>query len=483
MRLIDLLDGDLNQLTNATAIKDLEITGLTCDSRKVDPGFLFAAIPGSSSDGRDYIDDALKRGASAVLAPAGTSGDGDIIVVTSENTRQIYARMAARFFDQQPARIAAITGTNGKTSVVSFVRQIWESLGSKAASLGTLGIVAPGFETSEGLTTPDPVDLHESLADLWKRGIETLAMEASSHGLDQYRLDGVNISMAGFTNLSRDHLDYHGSMEEYLDAKKRLFSEILSDDGVSVLNADDEAYPVLVEAARDHIISYGRKGEDIRLDDLKILEDGQRLSLKVMGNAYKITLPLSGVFQVENAMCALGIVLADGADPDAAVKALENLEGVPGRLQHVGSSPNGAAIYVDFAHTPDALATVLKTLRPHAKGNLNVVFGCGGDRDAGKRPEMGRIASELANNIIVTDDNPRSEDAVAIRAQTLAACPDALEVGDRAQAIRQAIAQLQKGDVLIVAGKGNETGQIIAGVVHPFNDAEEIRSALKEAGS
>jgi UDP-N-acetylmuramoyl-L-alanyl-D-glutamate--2,6-diaminopimelate ligase len=483
LRLIDLLDGDLNQLTNATAIKDLEITGLTCDSRKVDPGFLFAAIPGSSSDGRDYIDDALKRGASAVLAPAGTSGDGDIIVVTSENTRQIYARMAARFFDQQPARIAAITGTNGKTSVVSFVRQIWESLGSKAASLGTLGIVAPGFETSEGLTTPDPVDLHESLADLWKRGIETLAMEASSHGLDQYRLDGVNISMAGFTNLSRDHLDYHGSMEEYLDAKKRLFSEILSDDGVSVLNADDEAYPVLAEAARGHIISYGRKGEDIRLDDLKILEDGQRLSLNVMGNAYKITLPLSGVFQVENAMCALGIVLADGADPDAAVKALENLEGVPGRLQHVGSSPNGAAIYVDFAHTPDALATVLKTLRPHAKGNLNVVFGCGGDRDAGKRPEMGRIASELANNIIVTDDNPRSEDAVAIRAQTLAACPGALEVGDRAQAIRQAIAQLQKGDVLIVAGKGHETGQIIAGVVHPFNDAEEIRSALKEAGS
>ena len=483
MRLIDLLDGDLNQLTNATAIKDLEITGLTCDSRKVDPGFLFAAIPGSSSDGRDYIDDALKRGASAVLAPAGTSGDGDIIVVTSENTRQIYARMAARFFDQQPARIAAITGTNGKTSVVSFVRQIWESLGSKAASLGTLGIVAPGFETSEGLTTPDPVDLHESLADLWKRGIETLAMEASSHGLDQYRLDGVNISMAGFTNLSRDHLDYHGSMEEYLDAKKRLFSEILSDDGVSVLNADDEAYPVLVEAARGRIISYGRKGDDIRLDDMQVLEDGQRLSLNVMGNAYKITLPLSGVFQVENAMCALGIVLADGADPDAAVKALENLEGVPGRLQHVGSSPNGAAIYVDFAHTPDALATVLKTLRPHAKGNLNVVFGCGGDRDAGKRPEMGRIASELANNIIVTDDNPRSEDAVAIRAQTLAACPGALEVGDRAQAIRQAIAQLQKGDVLIVAGKGHETGQIIAGVVHPFNDAEEIRSALKEAGS
>jgi UDP-N-acetylmuramoyl-L-alanyl-D-glutamate--2,6-diaminopimelate ligase len=482
LRLIDLLDGDLNQLTNTTAIKDLEITGLTCDSRKVNPGFLFAAIPGSSGDGRDYIDDALKRGASAVLAPVGTSSHGDVVVVTSENTRQSYAQMAARFFDQQPPRIAAITGTNGKTSVVSFVSQIWENLGSKAASLGTLGIIAPGFQTSEGLTTPDPVDLHESLSVLWKRGVETLAIEASSHGLDQYRLDGVNVSMAGFTNLSRDHMDYHGSMEEYLDAKKRLFSEILPVDGVSVLNADSEVYPVLVEAARGRIISYGRKGKDIRLDDLEAFEAGQRLSLNVMGIEYKITLPLSGAFQVENAMCALGIVLADGADPATAVNILENLQGVPGRLQHVGNSSDGAAIYVDFAHTPDALATVLKTLRPHAKRNLNLVFGCGGDRDVGKRPEMGRIASELADKIIVTDDNPRSEDAATIRAQSLAACPGALEVGDRAQAIRLAIAQLQAGDVLVVAGKGHETGQIIVGIVHPFNDAEEIRDALREVG-
>ena len=483
MRLIDLLEGDLKQLTNATVIKDLEITGLTCDSRKVNPGFLFAAIPGSSGDGRDYIHDALKRGASAILAPTGTSGDGDIVVVNSENTRQSYAQMAARFFDQQPPRIAAITGTNGKTSVVSFVRQIWEILGRKAASLGTLGIVAPGFQTSKGLTTPDPVDLHESLAVLCKRGVETLALEASSHGLDQYRLDGVNISMAGFTNLSRDHLDYHGSMEKYLDAKKRLFSEILVDDGVSVLNADSDAYPALVEVARGRIISYGRKGKDIRLDDSQAFEDGQRLSLNVMGNAYKITLPLSGAFQVENAMCALGIILADGADPATAVKTLEDLQGVPGRLQHVGNSPDGAAIYVDFAHTPDALAIVLKTLRPHAKGNLNLVFGCGGDRDAGKRPDMGRIASELADKIIVTDDNPRSEDAATIRAQSLTACPAALEVGDRAQAIRQAIAQLRKGDVLVIAGKGHETGQFIEGVVHPFNDAEEVRDALREVGS
>ena len=482
MRLIDLLDGDLNHLTNAKAIKDLEITGLTCDSRKVKPGFLFAAIPGSSGDGRDYIEDALKRGASAVLAPVGTSDGAGIVVVTSENTRQSYAQMAARFFDQQPPRIAAITGTNGKTSVVSFVSQIWKNLGSKAASLGTLGIIAPGFQTSEGLTTPDPADLHKSLSVLWKRGVEALAIEASSHGLDQYRLDGVNVSMAGFTNLSRDHMDYHGSMEEYLGAKKRLFSEILPVDGVSVLNADSEVYLALVEAARGRIISYGRNGKDIRLDDLEVFKDGQRLSLNVMGLAYKITLPLSGTFQVENALCALGIVLADGADPAIAVNTLENLQGVPGRLQHVGNSPDGAAIYVDFAHTPDALAAVLKTLRPHAKRNLNLVFGCGGDRDVGKRREMGRIASKLADKVIVTDDNPRSEDAATIRAQSLAVCPGALEVGDRAQAIRQAIAQLQASDVLVIAGKGHETGQIIMGVVHPFNDAEEIRDALREVG-
>jgi len=483
LRLIDLLDGDLNKLSNGVVIKDLEITGLTCDSRKVNPGFLFVAIPGSCRDGRDYIDDAFKRGASAALAPIGTSGYGDIVVFTSENTRKSYAQMAARFFNQQPPRIAAVTGTNGKTSVVSFVRQIWESLGSQAASLGTLGIDAPGYQTSKGLTTLDPVDLHECLALLRKRGIETLALEASSHGLDQYRLDGVNVSIAGFTNLGRDHMDYHGSKEKYLNAKKRLFSEVLADDGVSVLNADSEAYLILLESARGRVVSYGRKGTDIRLDNIQVFEGGQRLLLSVMGNTYKITLPLSGFFQVENAMCALGIVIADGADIAKAVKTLENLQGVPGRLQHVGNSPDGATIYVDFAHTPDALAAILKTLRPYAERNLNLVFGCGGERDAGKRRDMGRIASKLADKIIVTDDNPRSEDAANIRAQSLAACPAALEIGDRAQAIRRAIAQLQKGDILVIAGKGHETGQLIKGVEYPFNDAEEIRAVLKEIGS
>jgi UDP-N-acetylmuramoyl-L-alanyl-D-glutamate--2,6-diaminopimelate ligase len=320
------------------------------------------------------------------------------------------------------------------------------------------------------------------LAQLKKRGVETVALEASSHGLDQYRLDGVNVSIAGFTNLSRDHLDYHGTMGKYLNAKKRLFSEVLADDGVSILNADSEAYQILLKATRGRVISYGRKGKDIRLDNIQAFDDGQHLLLNVMGNTYKITLPLSGFFQVENAMCALGIVLADGAETATAVKTLENLQAVPGRLQHVGNSPNGAAIYVDFAHTPDALATILKTLRPHAKGNLNLVFGCGGDRDVGKRIEMGEVASELADKIIVTDDNPRNEDPSIIRAQSLAACPEATAVGGRAQAIRRAITQLQKGDVLVIAGKGHETGQLIKGVEYPFNDAEEIRAVLREIG-
>jgi UDP-N-acetylmuramoyl-L-alanyl-D-glutamate--2,6-diaminopimelate ligase len=482
LRLIDLLDGDLKKITNVAVNKDMEIAGLTCDSRKVSPGFLFAAIPGSYTDGRDYINDALKRGAIAVLAPIGTFVDGDIVFVNSENTRQSFAQMAARFFDKQPPRIAAVTGTNGKTSVVSFVRQIWEILGVQAASLGTLGIDAPGYQVSKGLTTLDPIDLHECLALLRIRGVETLALEASSHGLDQYRLDGVNVSIAGFTNLGRDHLDYHGSMEKYLNAKKRLFSEILADDGVSVLNADSEAYLVLSEAARGRVISYGRKGKDIRLDNIEAFDGCQHLLLDVMGNSYKITLPLSGSFQVDNVMCALGIVLADGADTATAVKALENLQGVPGRLQHIGNNLDGAAIYVDFAHTPDALAVILKTLRPHTIGNLHLVFGCGGERDEGKRPEMGRIARKLADRIIVTDDNPRSENAATIRAQVIATCPAAMEIGNRAQAIKRAIARLQKGDVLVIAGKGHETGQLIKEVEYPFNDAEEIRAALTETG-
>jgi len=470
-------------VTSRAAIKDTQITGITCDSRHVDTGFLFAALPGSNVDGRGFIDQAINRGAVAILAPVGTNDDARIAVLTSSNPRRSYARMAARFFAAQPASIAAITGTNGKTSVASFTRQIWNSLGFKAASMGTLGISAPGFESPEGLTTPDPADLHQNLAKLAGLGVEKLAMEASSHGLDQYRLDGVKVSLAAFTNLSRDHLDYHGSMEHYLAAKARLFTEILDGGGVGVLNADDQAFGSLSEAVRGRMISYGRAGKDIHLENIQATSGGQRLDINVLGKAYSVALPLAGAFQVENALCALGLVLAGGAEPDGAVQALETLEGVPGRLQHVADHPNGAAIYVDYAHTPDALATVLAAMRPHTTGKLNVVFGCGGDRDAGKRPQMGRVTCQLADDVIITDDNPRGEDASLIRAQALAGCPGAREVAERAKAIDLAIGELQGGDVLIVAGKGHETGQSVAGKVHPFNDAEEIRRAVREAGS
>jgi UDP-N-acetylmuramoyl-L-alanyl-D-glutamate--2,6-diaminopimelate ligase len=482
LRLFDLIDGDQNEVLGNAAMKETQVTGLTCDSRKVAPGFVFAALPGSSVDGRTFMDQAIARGAVAILAPGDTDGEWTVPVLASANPRRSYAQMAARFYGDQPSTIAAVTGTNGKTSVVSFTRQIWNNLGIKAASMGTLGISGPDFEIPEGLTTPDPVDLHQSLADLSDRGIAKLAMEASSHGLDQYRLDGVTVSLAGFTNLSRDHLDYHGSMDDYLKAKLRLFSEILRPEGVAVLNADDEAFGSFSKAAPGRVISYGRAGADIRIEKIEATSAGQRLNLNVMGHSYTVNLPLAGAFQVENALCALGLVLAEGADVGTATRALENLQGVPGRLQHVVDAANGAAVYVDYAHTPDALATVLAAMRPHARGKLGVVFGCGGDRDMGKRPQMGEVACTLADDVIVTDDNPRSEDASLIRAQALAGCPGADEVGDRAKAIDMAVSRLQAGDVLIVAGKGHETGQTVNGKVKPFNDADEIRRAVREAG-
>ncbi len=470
-------------MIDEAAIGKTEISGLTCDSRRVAPGFLFAAIPGGSIDGRDFVDQAVERGAAAVLAPEGTVTRAAVPVIASGNPRRRYALMASRFYGRQPETVAAVTGTNGKTSVTAFVRQIWTRLGVKAASLGTLGLSAPGLEIPDGLTTPDPSDLHRSLADLHDRGVEKLAMEASSHGLAQYRLDGVKISLAGFTNLSRDHLDYHGGMDDYLEAKLRLFTELLTEDGVAVVNMDDPACDKIRRAARCRVVGYGRGGDAIRLDNLTPCEGGQRLEISVMGQPFTLTLPLSGAFQAENALCALGLVIAGGADVEPAVAALEHLQGAPGRLQHVASRDNGAAVYVDYAHTPDALANVLEALRPHASGRLDVVFGCGGDRDAGKRPEMGRIAADLADRTIVTDDNPRGEDPALIRRQVLEACPGAEDIGDRAEAIAAAVARLEAGDVLVVAGKGHETGQTVMGEVRPFDDAEQVRRAVGEAGS
>ena len=475
--------------TEAAADGLPDITGLTADSRAVEPGFLFAALPGSQADGRDYIDQALAKGARAILAPTGTelppSATG-VELITDDRPRRRFARMAAAFYGAQPATIAAVTGTNGKTSTANFARQIWERLGKSAASLGTLGITAPGMEQYGALTTPDPVALHASLAELAEAGITHLAMEASSHGLDQHRLDGVAVTAAGFTNLSRDHLDYHGTMDAYLAAKARLFDEILVPGGTAVLNADApecNALAARAEAAGRRVIRYGAKGTDLRLDAMTPQPRGLDLRLTVRGRSFDVALPLAGAFQAANALCALGLVLAEETQPDAAIAALETLVGVRGRLELVARHGNGAAIYVDYAHTPDALETVLAALRPHTRGRLVAVFGCGGDRDPGKRPVMGATVARLADLPIVTDDNPRTEDPAAIRAAVMAACPGAEEIGDRAEAIRRAVAGLTPDDVLVIAGKGHETGQIVGEDVHPFDDAEHARTAARDLGA
>ncbi len=472
----------------------MDIVGLTCDSRRVEPGYLFAALPGAVIDGRNYIDEALRRGAVAVLAAHGTTLDApeyrNIPLLTDDNPRRRYAIMAARFFSLQPPMVTAVTGTNGKTSVVSFARQIWVRLGRKAASIGTLGLETNvkkiSMERKAGLTTPDPAELHQELRELADRGVECMAMEASSHGLDQHRLDGVRLGAAAFTNISRDHLDYHGSMEEYLEAKQRLFVEIMGPGGTAVINADSDQFGALAriaEVSRQRVISYGRNGREIKLLDIIPRPDGQLLSLSVMGSDYQVNLPLVGGFQAANALCALGLVLASGEKPQDAVVALEALDQVPGRVNRVASLDNGAMVYIDYAHTPDALDNVLTALRHHARGRLVVVFGCGGGRDHGKRSEMGKIASRMADDVIITDDNPRDEAADEIRASIIAACPGGREIGDRAEAIRFAVRGLKSGDLLIVAGKGHETGQIVGGKVLSFNDADVVRAAVGELAS
>jgi UDP-N-acetylmuramoyl-L-alanyl-D-glutamate--2,6-diaminopimelate ligase len=405
-----------------------------------------------------------------------------VALVFDDNPRRRFAMMAARFYGRQPKTVAAVTGTNGKTSVVWFLRQIWAVLGHSAASVGTLGIIAPGLEQPGSLTTLDPVTLHQTLARLAEMGVDRLAMEASSHGLDQYRLDGVEIAAAAFTNLTRDHLDYHGTMQAYLSAKLRLFSELVADDGAAVICADAAHAAAVRRVAGERglrILTYGRRGE-LRIEALEQVTDGQRLTLRLDGKERSINLPLVGDFQATNALAAAGLAIATGADPDSVLSTLQALAPVRGRMERVARIHDLASVYVDYAHTPDALAVVLGALRPQARGRIVVVFGCGGDRDAGKRPEMGRIAGTLADRVIVTDDNPRSESPAEIRRQILAACPEAEEIGDRAEAIHQAVRSLQAGDVLLVAGKGHETGQIVGTHVLPFDDAEVVRAVVRD---
>jgi UDP-N-acetylmuramoyl-L-alanyl-D-glutamate--2,6-diaminopimelate ligase len=472
----------LSQVLARAVEPDPEIAGVTSDSRKVAPGFLFAALPGAKADGRQFAAAAVARGAVAVLAGEEVEGLSAQVILSSD-VRRAYALAAAAFYGVQPKITVAITGTNGKTSVAVFCRQIFQSLGLSAASLGTLGLNANGEAlTPPGLTTPDSGELFRMLADLSLRGIDHLALEASSHGLDQRRLDGVRLTAAGFTNLSQDHLDYHETMEAYAKAKTRLFTELLPRGGVAVLNADDAAYGLFAAACADNghtLFSVGQAGRDLRLARREPVPDGQALELDMDGRRYAVRLPLAGAFQAENALVAAGLCIGAGCSPDAVIAALEGLEGAPGRLQAVGASPRGGEAYVDYAHTPDGLETVLKSLRPHARGRLIVVFGAGGDRDRTKRPLMGRAAATLADVVIVTDDNPRTEDPASIRAGILSAAPAAQEVADRRQAIADGVALLGPGDVLVIAGKGHERGQIIGDVVHPFDDVEETRRALE----
>ncbi len=467
--------------------KAIEVVGITADSRAVMPGYLFAALQGVRDDGTRFIPEAIRQGAVAVLAAPGTAlPDEATFLVGDRNPRRRLALMAAKFYPRQPETIVAVTGTNGKTSTADFAAQIWARIGVNGGSLGTLGLRTSVGDSEASLTTPDPVNLHRMLDRLAGEGVQHLAMEASSHGLDQYRLDGVRVSAAAFTNISHDHLDYHGTLKSYLAAKLRLFTEVMGEGGIAVLNRDMPEFDEVRDACRKRrhtVLTYGVADDaDFRLVGVEPGPCGQTVEVAIQGKSHRVLLPLYGAFQAENALAALALVIATGADRSAAVDALGHLQGVLGRAQLVAELANRAKVFVDYAHTPDALDHVLRALRPHTKGRLFVVFGCGGDRDRTKRPEMGRIAAELADCVVVTDDNPRYEDPATIRREIIAACPDAEEVGDRARAIARGIGALAPGDLLVVAGKGHETGQIVRDQVRPFDDTAVIHKAVVGRG-
>ncbi len=481
----------LSQFSSVLPIPDglsgAEVTGLTSDSRKAAPGFLFAALQGAKADGAAFAADAARRGAVAIIAARGAvSGDIGAPVIEVDDPRRVLALAAAAFYGAQPATMVAVTGTSGKTSVASFVRQIWTEAGFAAASIGTTGVTAPGREEYGSLTTPDPVALHGLLAELAASGVTHAAMEASSHGLDQRRLDGVRLAAGGFTNLGRDHMDYHPTVEDYHAAKMRLFTELLPKGAPAVIFADDPWSQATIDAAQGaglSVLTVGRQGSFLQLKRVEHERHRQRAEIEADGAIHEIDLPLAGDFQVSNALVAAGLAISTGLAAGKALAALERLKGASGRLELVGATREGAPVYVDYAHKPDALENVLKAVRPFTTGRVVVVFGCGGDRDRGKRPIMGEIATRLADTVIVTDDNPRSEEPASIRAAIMAAAPGAAEIGDRRQAIRHAVAQLHEGDTLIVAGKGHEEGQTIGDVTMSFSDHEEVRVALRELPS
>ncbi len=457
------------------------VQGFAIDSRQVKPGYVFAAVAGHTSNGEGYIEAALKNGAIAVIALPTAHVEG-VLHIKSEMPRKLLAECVAEFYRQRPAHLVAVTGTNGKTSTVDMCRQLWTLFGIKAASIGTLGIMTGDTRIETGMTTPDVIAFHRSLADLAKNNVTAVAFEASSHALDQYRVDSAPVMAAGFTNLTRDHLDYHGTFENYFAAKARII-ELIAAGGVLVINADAEYAEQLALQAQNYpvkIWTIGLKGTELKIINRIVLLQGQRLQFMFQGQSYDIVLPLVGAFQADNALMAAALVIASGADAKRVFQNLAFLKGVPGRLELATTTASGAAVYVDYAHSPDGLRAALMAIRPHTRGKLHLVFGCGGDRDPGKRPLMGTIAAELADYIYVTDDNPRSEVPATIRAAIMAAVPHATNIGDRLSAIATAIDQASGGDVVLIAGKGHESGQIVGATTLPFDDVSVARSLVRD---
>ncbi|MFO1203442.1 MAG: UDP-N-acetylmuramoyl-L-alanyl-D-glutamate--2,6-diaminopimelate ligase [Tabrizicola sp.] len=472
----------------ARAGRDPALSGVTADSRAVRAGMLFAALPGTAVHGAKFISMALEQGAAAVLTDAEGArlaadvlAETDVALVVAEDPRAALACAAALWFGAQPEVMVAVTGTNGKTSVATFTRQIWAALGHEAINIGTTGIEG-AWTAPSGHTTPDPVTLQKLLAAAAQGGVTHAAMEASSHGIDQRRLDGVRLRAAGFTNLTQDHLDYHKTMEAYFEAKAQLFTRLLPDDGVAVVNLDGAKCSEMAELALGRglrVLTVGKgQGADLQIAATRPDATGQEVRYLWQGRAFQTRLNLIGAFQAENVAVAAGLAIAAGDAPEAVLGVLPRLTGVRGRMQLAATRKNGAAVYVDYAHTPDAIETALRALRPHVMGRIVVVFGAGGDRDRTKRPLMGEAARKYADVLYVTDDNPRTEDPGSIRAAILAACPEAHEVGDRAEAILRAVDALLPGDALLIAGKGHESGQVIGTDVYPFDDVEQASVAV-----
>ena len=457
---------------------DASVIGLSADSRQIKPGMVFAALPGTVMDGRDFIPQAISNGAVAILSVEGVKAR--VPVITVPKPRLVYAQAAAKLYPGQPATLVAMTGTNGKSSTVEFLRQIWDHAGFNAACFGTLGVTSTAGYRPMTHTTPDALALHQTLSELAAQGVTHAAMEASSHGLKQYRMDAVKVSASGFSNLTQDHFDYHPNLQDYFTSKARLFIDLTPRGAPVVINTNDKFGAHLVEVCEGlghDILQVGWTGNDIRIDEVMPHVSGQLLTLVVNGERHKVDLPLAGEFQALNAVAALGLAMKTGVDVEEALEALGYLQGVAGRLELAGNK-NGAPVYVDFAHTEDGLDKLLRSVRPHTAGEIIIVFGCGGDRDPDKRAKMGRVAAKLADQVIVTDDNPRTEKAALIRKAVLKGCPNANEIGDRAEAIAEAIRRLKPQDCLVIAGKGHEQGQIVGTEIIPFSDVDVAREHL-----